>query len=176
MNVRQKLLFLFSVAFGVTLLDQITKYLIMTRMVPYQSIQVVGDWIRLTFIYNRNGIFGLKPHGLLPFLPPTVFFTLFSVIAASLLVYLFLKTQPGERWQRLALALVLGGAMGNGIDRLRFGQVVDFVDCEFPDFIMERFAVFNVADSGITVGVALLLFLSFIRKKNEPNPPGEPGA
>ena len=124
----------------------------------------------------RFGIFGLKPHALLPFLTPIVFFTLFSILAVSLLIYLYLKTRPGERWQRLALALILGGAFGNGIDRIRYGQVVDFVDCEFPDFIMQRFAVFNVADSGITVGVALLLLLSFTRNKHADDAPGTPGA
>ncbi|MFH0920364.1 MAG: signal peptidase II [Fibrobacterota bacterium] len=171
--MRAKVIFLSVFAPVLVLLDQLTKQLVASRMVPGQSIPVLGDWVRLTFIYNQNGAFGLTPAALLPFLSSKIFFTVFNLAAMALVVGLYLKTEARERWMRLGLALIVSGAMGNLIDRLRLGHVIDFVDCDFPDIIMERFAIFNVADSCITVGIALLIFLTLRGKKNEPVPPAD---
>jgi len=167
MIIRNRFLFLVVGVSSMFGLDQLTKWLVIRTMTINQSIPVVGEWVRLTFVYNRNGAFGLRPHALFPFMSGTLFFALFSVTAIGLILYLYFKSTPSESKIRLALMLILGGALGNFADRIRMGQVTDFIDCDFPNAIMERWPVFNVADSCITVGVFLLLILSFIKKKDE---------
>lgn len=134
---------------------------------PYgASRQVFGDFFRLTYIENPGMAFGLEPGGKL-------FFSLFSLVASiAIAAYLF-HVRRERLGFRVALAMVLGGAVGNLIDRmfygvifgdapLFFGKVVDFLDFDFinisiGNFHMTRWAVFNAADACVTVGVVLLM-------------------
>ena len=93
--------------------------------------------------------------------------TAFSILALGVLVYLYRSLTEDERLLRLALCLVLGGAVGNIIDRLYLGEVVDFFDFGFGDL---RWPIFNVADSCVTVGV-LLLALGYSRREKTPAAP-----
>jgi signal peptidase II len=130
------------------------------------SYQVIGDFLRITFIENPGMAFGIDVGGKL-------FLTIFSIAAsAGIFVYLF-KIRQEALVIRLALALILGGAIGNLIDRvfygvifgegsLFYGKVVDFIDIDFfnIDFLgyhINRFPVFNVADSSVSIGVVMLL-------------------
>ena len=133
----------------VILLDQVSKYAVvhaLTRLVP---LPVVDDFLRLTYISNRGSAFGLN-------LGSPLIHTVISVAALGMLAWLFWTLPRRAGLLRLALSMVLGGAIGNIIDRLRLGHVIDFIDVGFGEHW--RWYIFNVADSFVTVGVLLLAF------------------
>lgn len=134
------------------ILDQLSKLVVVDTLTPYEPLPVLGDVVRLTYIHNRGAAFGLTLGG-------PVIHTVVAIAALGLLAWM-LKTLPSTaRLQRSALAMVLGGAVGNIVDRIRLQEVIDFVDVGFGDL---RWPVFNVADSFVTVGV-LLLALTYSR-------------
>ena len=106
-----------------------------------------------------------KLQDLMPFLPPWLFFLLISIVAAFALAWFYKSIDKRDYLSRLGVVMILGGAVGNFIDRMRMQMVVDFIDCDFPDFIMTRFPTFNVADSFVTVGVALVILSPVILRK-----------
>ena len=135
-------------------LDQLTKLLVKSNFVLYESIKVGGDFFRLTYIENPGMAFGIRLAG--PW-----FFTLFSTIA-SIVILIFLYRIRNERFlSRMSLALVLGGAIGNLIDRFMYGRVVDFLYFVWGAY---RFWVFNVADICVSIGMTLLIFLVLFEK------------
>ena len=140
---------LFLISGGVVIIDQITKLLTKRYMTLGQSKQVLGNFVRYTYIENTGMAFGIS-------LGNRTFFTIFSIIASAvILVYLF-RTR-GDRFPvRLSLALILGGAIGNLIDRILYGSVVDFIEVGIGSL---RWPVFNVADSAVTCGMIILLAL-----------------
>lgn len=132
-----------------------------------ESMPVLGDFLRLTYVENPGMAFGIG------FGSGKIFLTLFSLVASMGLVWYLSRLRTPSVWLRLGLALVLAGAAGNLIDRmfygvfygeapLFYGQVVDFFDFEFFDFSLfghtySRWPVFNIADSCVTCGMILLL-------------------
>ena len=148
-------------------LDQATKYLIQDRMELGQSVPREG-LLRLTYVTNSGGAFGAFPD-------QTLLLTLASFAGIGVLL-LFYRTHPWPgRLVRLSLGLQLGGATGNLIDRLRAGEVVDFID-------IGRWPIFNLADSFIVVGIFLLMGLFFLGEErgagvtapSQPSPLGRP--
>ena len=101
----------------------------------------------------------------MPFLPPWLFFLLISIVATIVLLWFYKSIDKRDWMSRLGVVMILGGAVGNFIDRMRLSMVVDFIDCDFPDFIMTRFPTFNVADSFVTVGVAVVILSPVILRK-----------
>ena len=101
----------------------------------------------------------------MPFLPSWVFFLIISIIAAAVLFWFYRSIDKRDYLSRLGVVMIIGGAIGNFIDRMRLSMVVDFIDCDFPDFIMTRFPTFNVADSFVTVGVAVVILSPVILRK-----------
>lgn len=168
--------------------DQISKLLVKGVSLPSLGIvidgvrygssrPVIGDFLRMTYIENPGMAFGIDIGGKL-------FFSLFSIIAsAAIFLYLY-NAREDSLGLRISLAMILGGAIGNLIDRvfygviygtapLFYGRVVDFIDVDFFDvnvlgFHLSRWPVFNVADAAVTIGVVLLLF--FHRTAPEPVP------
>lgn len=165
------------VTLGIVLLDQITKLLVKGFTLPIiqyyhegmqlgQSIPIIGDFLRLTFIENPGMAFGIEISGRL-------FLALFTLFASIGILYYIYRVRHEQFIIRLTLAIILGGAVGNLIDRifygvifgeapLFYGKVVDFIDVDFfhIDFLsihMDRFAIFNVADSAVTIGIVLML-------------------
>jgi len=163
-------------AFGLVALDQLSKILVKGfrigafvhhGMVPGQSIPILGEWVRITFVENPGIAFGLPVGG------AKVLLTLFS-FAVSMMLGWYLRHLGGVPFRaRLGVIFLFAGAMGNFIDRafygvlygeapLLHGQVVDFIDVEFPDFtlfgrVYTRWPTFNIADSCITLGILLTL-------------------
>ncbi|HHX15241.1 MAG TPA: signal peptidase II [Fibrobacter sp.] len=159
--------------FGV-IFDQITKIWAVQRFTNEQGIptrEIIpligpnGNWVRFQLVYNEGAAFSSRPQDILPFLPPVLFFLLLSIVAMSVLVWFFRSIDKRDWLSRLGVTMIMSGAIGNFIDRMRLQKVVDFIDCDFPDFIMTRFPTFNVADSFVTVGVALV-FLSPVLLKS----------
>ena len=149
---------------SVVIIDQISKYIVQQSMALYTSIPLLGDFVKLTYIHNPGAAFGIMPGN------RTVFLAL-SLIACGVMLYYLYIIPRTERWGRLALMGILGGAVGNLIDRIRFGEVTDFVDVGFETY---RWPVFNVADMAVTIGVAILFIrLSSSRKITDQDNPSE---
>ena len=151
--------------------DQLTKLWALSRFTDetgaytYEKIPVIGELVRFQLVFNKGAAFSSRPQDLMPFLPPWLFFLLISIVAAFALAWFYKSIDKRDYLSRLGVVMILGGAVGNFIDRMRMQQVVDFIDCDFPDFIMTRFPTFNVADSFVTVGVAFVILSPvFLRK------------
>ena len=126
-------------------LDQLTKWLAVTYLQGNPSFPIWKDVLHFTYVENRGAAFGmLSEHR-------WVFMIVSTVTILGLLVYLF-RFAPKSRIARYSLAMIIGGGIGNMIDRLALGYVIDFID-----FTLIDFAVFNVADSFVTVGAFLLM-------------------
>ena len=141
----------------VAVADQVTKVLISNSMYLHESIRLVGDFVRLTYARNSGIAFGLSPS----FLSGSVLLAI--TVVGSVLILIFLLTQRRLGVAKSAVVgLILGGAIGNLIDRITMGEVVDFVDVGIGS---TRWPVFNVADSAVVVGVVLYILAD---KKRHP--------
>ncbi|MFH1569508.1 MAG: signal peptidase II [Gemmatimonadota bacterium] len=127
--------------------DQLSKHAVRRALALGDPVEVLGSVFRLTFIYNRGAAFGVD-------LGSPLLHTVMALAALGFVGWLYWSLPERAGLLRVALALVLGGALGNIVDRLRFGQVVDFFDVGLGE--AWRWPVFNVADSCVTVGVILL--------------------
>ena len=151
--------------------DQLTKLWALVRFTNetgapnHDVINVIGEWIRFQLVFNKGAAFSSRPQDLMPFLPPWLFFLLISIIATIVLLWFYRSIDKRDWMSRLGVVMILGGAVGNFIDRMRLSMVVDFIDCDLPDFIMTRFPTFNVADSFVTVGVAVVILSPVFLKK-----------
>jgi signal peptidase II len=142
----------FLLMIGIVLLDQVTKLLVDSLMSLHESRVVIDGFMHLTYVRNRGAAFGLFSDADLPF--QSMLFSAVSLLALGAIAAYFFKLPDRSRLARVALALVMGGALGNLIDRARLGSVIDFVDVFWGP---HHWPAFNVADSAISVGVALLV-------------------
>ncbi len=135
-------------ALGFLALDQWSKWLVMTRMAQDESIPLINNIFYLTYVRNPGAAFGMLPYR-------TVFFIIVTVLVLVGIVIFFKRIPGGRVLLKTGLALQVGGAVGNLIDRVRFGHVIDFFD-------FRVWPVFNVADIGIVIGVGIL-FIELLR-------------
>ena len=135
----------------IVVLDQLTKAWLVSFLAPGQAVDVLGDWIRLVFSQNNGGLFGLLRG-------QAVVFGLVSLVVVGLIVIYHARANP-SRYLSITLGLLLGGAVGNLVDRFRLGYVVDFVDAGIGDV---RWYTFNVADTAISFALILLLAASIV--------------
>lgn len=138
-------------------LDQWTKWLVHTRFRVGESVDLIDPILALTYVRNKGAAFGILQTASASFREP--FFMLVPIIAIGVIGYLYYKLENDQRFSALALSLVLSGAIGNLIDRIRLGYVVDFVDVHWRE--VYHWPAFNVADSCIVVGVGILFLQSF---------------
>ena len=131
--------------------DQLSKLAVANRFVPGQSVPVIPGVLQVTYVQNTGMAFGLL-QGF-----PHLFAVLALVVAAWIIIEL-VRSHRMDRLMEIGMALILGGATGNLIDRVRLGYVIDFLD-------LRVWPVFNLADSAITIGVGLLLLESFRARK-----------
>lgn len=140
-------------------LDVVTKVLVVSQMSLYQSIPLVGQVIKLTYVRNPGAAFSFLANSDSPWRLP--FFIAVAGIAIVIITLMALIDQK-KGWSTLVpLGLISGGATGNLLDRITVGTVVDFIDFSYRQF---NFPVFNVADSAVVVGVSWLLLISFSRR------------
>ena len=140
-------------------LDQFSKMAIrnLFAKIDMHTIPVFGNFFRLTFVENSGAVFGIDPQlGNLT----NIILTILHIIAIAVIIYLFLKNK--HALPRFSFTLILSGAFGNLIDRIIFGRVTDFLDVDFfnltiGNWHIDRWYVFNIADSCIVVGVILLI-------------------
>lgn len=188
---------IFFVSLSVVIVDQITKLLVKGFSIPFlhiyytgmsygDTIKVIGNFFRITFIENPGLAFGFDPGIDLKF-----WISLFSLVA-SIALFIYLYFIRDRRFStKFAVALILGGAIGNLIDRmfygvfygyapLFYGKVVDFLDFDFFKFTLfgrnfDRWPIFNFADAAVTVGVILLIFFYPKEKKELATDQGKTG-
>src|SRR3989475_12076073 len=137
-----------GIAVLVFALDRITKLWVEQNIPLYESRQVVGDYVRIVHTQNTGAAFGLLPER-------TTLLSALSVLAVLAIVYYYRQIASSSWLVTATLGMQLGGAAGNLVDRVRQGFVVDFIDVGIGDV---RFWAFNVADSSIAVGIALVTF------------------
>jgi signal peptidase II len=151
----------FALSAAVVVADQLVKWAILNHFAPGEQRQVTA-FFNLVLVFNRGAAFSFLAEAggwQSPLL--TVF-----ALAAAAVVSVFILRNPQKKMFCLGLALILGGALGNVIDRLRFGSVVDFVDLYAFGW---HWPAFNVADSAITLGAALLIFEGFFHREGRPD-------
>ena len=151
-----------AIAGLVVLLDQFTKWLVLGKMPLYQSIPVVPGFFNLTHIRNPGGAFGFMAAGSQGV--RNLLFLGVAILAMGLIVYFYRSTPRTHPYLATALAGIFGGAVGNLIDRLRFGEVVDFLDFYVGAY---HWPAFNVADSAISVGITVFLIHVVLGKMPE---------
>jgi signal peptidase II len=153
---------------GVIAADQIVKWVV-TKILPYgRSVEVIGDFLRLVYVQNPN--IGFSIGRTLGGSGRFLLARLLPLIVSGILLVYFLVGKDITRFQRWVLAAVLGGGLGNYVDRIfRHGEVVDFIDVKFYGiFGMQRWPTFNLADSTLVVaGILLLASFLFTREKKK---------
>ena len=157
MNILIGIIFVFSV-----ISDQITKWWAINALKNGESIKLIGNLLRFTYAENKGAAFSILQNQLW-------FFIILTTVMLVVLAYIFFKTKNITQLSRLSIAMIAGGAIGNFIDRIRLGYVVDFIDFRFGSFY--NFPIFNIADSFVVCGTILMIFLILFNKfeKSETN-------
>lgn len=151
------LLAIFILAF-----DQYTKYLIKENLYLGEVIPVIGGFFNIIYVKNSGVAFGI---GATTYpIVKMIFFRFLPVIACFWLIYLIFAGKTKRWWGQIAYGLILGGAIGNLIDRFKEGAVVDFFDFYVSDY---HFATFNIADSAISIAAVLLIFDYYLDSKKQ---------
>ncbi len=147
------------VALAICLLDQVTKQLVIVNIPKFGHVEIIPGFFDLTHLYNPGGAFGFMARGNTAWL--NIFFIVFGCFTLGVIVYFLRHTPDTHKFLQLALALICGGAIGNLVDRVRFGQVVDFLDFYIGSY---HWPAFNLADSAITTGVGIFLLHLLLKK------------
>lgn len=141
----------------IIILDQATKYLVRAFMTPYRSLNIIPGLFNFVYVMNKGGAFGILS-GQPPFLRGIIFIS-FSVITILALIIIYLKLKY-ETLGRVGIGFLMGGAIGNLIDRIRWGMVVDFLDFYLGK---HHWPAFNIADMAICIGLGVIL-LNMLKK------------
>lgn len=151
-------MYIIGLILAVVIVDQWSKWAIKSTFNLYQSKPVIQDFFHLTYVTNDGMAFGLSlPGGKLVLL-------VLTLILTGFIIALLWKEREGHPFEKFGLALILSGAIGNLVDRIISGKVVDFLDFMLGDF---HWYIFNVADSAVTVGMALFIYHSILINKEE---------
>jgi len=149
---RDYLLFI-SLALIILLLDQASKWMAVTHIEAHQILSVIPGFFSLVLVKNRGMAFGIFSQTRSGFY---YYFLLFTTIGAiGVILFFFFWIKKSKKWLTVGLSLILGGALGNLVDRVRLGYVIDFLDFFLKGY---HWPAFNVADSAVTVGTFWLLF------------------
>jgi len=146
MSLKRKLAIITFVSFLTLVVDQILKFIVVHSFPAGISVPIVGDFLRITLIFNPNTAFGISLGENFPY----------TLVAGAISVVVFILALTEKNvWNIVAYSLILGGAIGNILDRIIRGEVVDFIDMGIGENL--RWYVFNGADVFITIGIIMLL-------------------
>ena len=140
-------------------LDQITKTIILNSLELYHSIKIIPGFFNITHIHNPGGAFGFLADQSASV--RVIVFLFVSILALGFIFYFYRKTPETHKMLATGFALIFGGAIGNLIDRVRFGTVVDFLDVYIKNL---HWPAFNIADSAITIGMGVFVYHVLARK------------
>ncbi|HMO01891.1 MAG TPA: signal peptidase II [Oligoflexia bacterium] len=149
------------VALVVIVFDQITKWLVVSLISRSESIELIPNFLNLVLTYNKGVAFGVFANLSENYRLPLIL--VMTLIAISLVVYLIFVEFKGSRLANAALGMILGGAIGNFIDRLIYGEVVDFIDFYLGSY---HWPAFNFADTAISTAVGILILISLFGSHN----------
>jgi signal peptidase II len=166
--MKNKYVVLATTAAIVVILDAITKTYVSSTMTLHQSFDVIEGFLNITYVRNPGAAFGFLAN--MSPLFRSIFFISITVVVIFMILYYVIKSKDEEILGIYALSLIVSGAAGNLIDRMLFGEVVDFIDVYIG---VHHWPAFNVADSAISVGAVLLLFEMFRQKKRDPASSGK---
>lgn len=165
--MKLKYLILIAITGAIVTIDQATKMYVHTHFQLHETLEVIAGFFNLTYIRNPGAAFGFLAESHQGF--RELFFLSMPPIALLIILAILRSVAESDRWTAVSLSLVFGGAIGNYIDRLRFRYVIDFLD-----FYLQKdgqkiytWPAFNVADSAIVVGVAILLFMEVTRPRKQ---------
>ncbi|MFQ5801990.1 MAG: signal peptidase II [Candidatus Methylomirabilales bacterium] len=150
----------YVIAITITVLDQFSKLLVQQMVRLGEIVSVIPSFFNLTYVLNPGAAFGFLARA--PAAIRSPFFTAISILAALFIIYYRFRHPRMGLLPSLGLSFILGGAVGNLLDRLRLGMVVDFLDFYYGAY---HWPAFNVADSAITVGVALMIVEIFTDRR-----------
>lgn len=150
MNIFYGAIFILSI-----ILDQISKKWAVAILKNGSNIKIIGNFFGFSYVENRGAAFGMLQNQIW-------FFVLVTIAMLAVLIYIFFRNKNITNLSKLSLTLIAGGAIGNFIDRVRLGFVVDFIHVRFGNFY--DFPVFNIADSLVVCGTFLLIILMFLNK------------
>lgn len=156
-----KYIIFFLTVITVTLLDQLTKAFIHAAMSLYSSWVVIDGFLSITYVRNPGAAFGFLAQASPLF--RSIFFVLVTLLAIGMILYYLVTSRADQPRLVLALSLIFSGALGNLIDRLRFGEVIDFIDVYFRS---HHWPAFNVADAAISVG-AMIMILEMVKHRGD---------
>ena len=149
------------VILAVVIVDQLTKSWAVGALTNQPSISVWGDFLRFTLVYNLGGALGTN-------LGSSVSYLVIAIVIVPVLCF-YLYQYRNDILYKIPLSLIIGGAIGNVIDRIRIGKVVDFIDVDFFDihiggFELDRWWTFNIADSAISCALVFLVIVLLVHK------------
>jgi len=159
--LKKKTVVLVTTVGFVVLLDVVTKAYVASTLFLHESFAVIEGFLNITYVRNPGAAFGFLS-GVSSGFRITFFLTITIAVIGMILYYIW-KSYDKEVFETFSLSLILSGALGNMIDRVRFGEVIDFIDVYAG---LHHWPAFNVADSAISVGAAFLIF-SLLRHKKE---------
>ncbi len=151
--MKKKYLILIVVAPGILLIDQLSKYFINSYFLLHQPVAILKNFFHINYIRNVGAAFGLFSD--LSSQIRTPLFLGVSILAILMILIFFSKLEARQSFLSFSFSLIMGGALGNFLDRIRLGYVIDFLDLHWYDYY--HWPTFNIADIAITVGVILLL-------------------
>lgn len=155
----KKYLSVILIAVAVIACDQATKLWIDSALQRHEQIEIIPQCLHIVHVRNPGVAFGLLQN--IPEGYRAIVLAATTLLALALLVFLLIQTHASQRIERWCLALILGGAVGNLIDRLRLGEVIDFIDAHWAD--LYHWPAFNVADSCISTGITCMVLLEIKR-------------
>lgn len=150
MNIIAALIIIISV-----ISDQATKFWAADVLKNGNSIKIIGNFLRFTYAENKGAAFSILQN-------QRVFFLVITVVMLVFLAFIYFKTKNISKLSKLSIAMIIGGAIGNFIDRFRLGYVIDFIDVRFGSFY--NFPIFNIADSFVVCGTILMVILILFNK------------
>ena len=157
--MRNKYFKLVVISSLIVFVDQLTKYFILRHLLLGQTVPAIPRFFNITHVQNPGGAFGFLAN-----LSPgmrTLIFLFISSLAVGLIFYFYMKTPRSQAWLAAGFALIFGGAIGNLIDRVRFGVVIDFLDLYIHKY---HWPAFNIADSAISAGIIIFLYHLVFKK------------
>ena len=158
--LQRKHLILLSLAGAIISFDQLIKTVVVNRFHLGESKEIIPNFFNITLVHNPGAAWGM-----LATLDPAIrepFFAIVPLITLAIILFVFQRLHSEQKLSIFALSAIVGGAIGNLIDRARIGYVIDFLDFHYRTY---HFPAFNLADSAITLGVFVLLLTSFFEKQ-----------
>jgi signal peptidase II len=143
--------------------DQLSKLWAVASLTEHSSVPILGRFLMFSLVYNEGGAMGTR-------LGPSAYYLVMALVVLPFVLY-YIYRNRGQPIISLPLSFIAGGAIGNLIDRVRFGRVVDFIDVDFFDislggFQLDRWWTFNVADAAISCAIVFLIFHMFVHRKS----------